>query len=276
MLSMDALVSNRLSFGDGHHHAETKVKVSIRGLNVWYDYGGKLAIKNVDLNIFDDEVTAFIGPSGCGKSTILKCLNRMTETITGVTITGDILIDGARINDSAIEVCKFRNRIGWVAQTPNPFPRSIYENVAYGARINGFVDSKAEADAFVEQCLLEANLWEEMKDQLLKPGNQLSGGQQQRLCIARALSTKPEIILMDEPCSALDPNATSRVEDLIGELRKSHAIVIVTHNMQQAARVSQRVAYFHLGEMLECGDTEEVMSRPKTQKCHDYITGRFG
>jgi phosphate transport system ATP-binding protein len=276
MISMDALVNNRLSFGDGHHHNENKVKISIHDLNVWYEYGSKHALKNVNLNIHDHEVTAFIGPSGCGKSTLLKCLNRMSETIDGVTITGEILIDGASINDSAIEVCKLRSRFGWVAQMPNPFPRSIYENVAYGARINGFVDNKAEADVFVEQCLTEANLWNEVKDQLLRPGNQLSGGQQQRLCIARALSTKPEIILMDEPCSALDPNATSRIEDLIDELRESHAIVIVTHNMQQAARVSQRVAYFHLGEMLECGDTAEVMSRPKTQKCHDYITGRFG
>ena len=273
---MDALVNNRLSFGDGHHHNENKVKISVRGLNVWYDYGSKHALKNVDLNIHGREVTALIGPSGCGKSTLLKCLNRMSETIAGVTITGDILIDGASINESAIEVCKFRSRFGWVAQLPNPFPRSIYENVAYGARINGYVDSKAESDAFVEQCLVEANLWEEVKDQLLQPGTRLSGGQQQRLCTARALSTKPEIILMDEPCSALDPNATARVEGLIDELRKSHAIVIVTHNMQQAARVSQRVAYFHLGEMLGSGDTEEVMSRPKTQKCNDYITGRFG
>ncbi len=273
---MDALVSNRLSFGDGHHHDENKIKISIHGLNVWYDYGNKHALKNVDLNIHDREVTAFIGPSGCGKSTLLKCLNRINETIPGVKITGDIVIDGASIFESAIEVCKFRSRFGWVAQLPNPFPRSIYENVAYGARINGFVNSKAETDGFVEQCLKDANLWDEVKDQLWQPGTRLSGGQQQRLCIARALSTKPEIILMDEPCSALDPNATARVEELIDKLRTSHAIVIVTHNMQQAARVSQRVAYFHLGELLESGDTEEVMLRPKTRKCSDYVTGRFG
>jgi phosphate transport system ATP-binding protein len=186
------------------------------------------------------------------------------------------VIDGASIFESEIEVCKFRSRFGWVAQLPNPFPRSIYENVAYGARINGFVNSKAETDGFVEQCLKDANLWDEVKDQLWQPGTRLSGGQQQRLCIARALSTKPEIILMDEPCSALDPNATARVEELIDKLRTSHAIVIVTHNMQQAARVSQRVAYFHLGELLESGDTEEVMLRPKTRKCSDYVTGRFG
>jgi phosphate transport system ATP-binding protein len=273
---MNTLISNQLTFGDGHHHATSHVKMEISALNVWYDYGSKHALKSVSLTIYDREVTAFIGPSGCGKSTLLKCLNRINETIPGVKVTGDILLDGMSIHDEAIEACRLRRRFGWVAQQPNPFPRSVYENVAYGARINGIAAERKDMDNFVEGCLHAAGLWDEVKDRLRESGTRLSGGQQQRLCIARALSTQPDLILMDEPCSALDPNATARVEELIDELRKSHAIVIITHNMQQASRVSQRVAYFHLGELIETGDTEEVMLRPQTRKCSDYITGRFG
>ncbi len=273
---MNVLVSDRLVFRDGHHHAVNGNRMSIRALNVWYDHGEKHSLRNVSLKIPDREVTALIGPSGCGKSTFLKCLNRILEIVPGVKITGEVLLDGESVFSETIEVCKLRRRFGWVAQQPNPFPRSIYENVAYGARIHGFIGSRSDADQVVEQCLRQANLWDEVKDMLGQQGTRLSGGQQQRLCIARALSTRPDVILMDEPCSALDPNATARVEELIDELRHSHAIVIVTHNMQQAARVSQNVAYFHLGEVVEQGDTEEVMMRPKTQKCSDYITGRFG
>lgn len=273
---MTALTSDRLVFSGGRHHHGNGNRMSVRSLNVWYGHGAKHALKNINIDIPDREVTAFIGPSGCGKSTLLKCLNRILETVPGVVIEGDILLDGESIFGAAIEPEKLRRRFGWVAQQPNPFPRSIYENVAYGARIHGLVESRAETDEFVKDCLERANLWQEVKDNLHQSGTRLSGGQQQRLCIARALSTQPEVILMDEPCSALDPTATAKVEDLIGELRGSHAIVIVTHNMQQAARVSQRVAYFHLGELVEQGDTEEVMLRPQTKRCADYITGRFG
>jgi len=273
---MNMLVSNHLSFGDGHHHAGNGTKLSIQNLNVWYDGGAKHALKDINLEISARETTALIGPSGCGKSTLLKCLNRVLEIVPKVKIDGEILLDGESIFRDEIEVNKLRSRFGWVAQQPNPFPYSIYENVAYGARINGVVATRAETDAMVEYCLRRANLWDEVSDILQQPGTRLSGGQQQRLCIARALSTRPDVILMDEPCSALDPGATAKVEDLIDELRVDHAIVIVTHNMQQAARVSQRVAFFHLGELIEVGDTEEVMMQPKTQKCSDYITGRFG
>ena len=273
---MTALTSDRLVFSGGRHHHGNGNRMSVRSLNVWYGYGSKHALKDIDIDIPNREVTAFIGPSGCGKSTLLKCLNRILETVPGAVIEGEILLDGENIFGAAVEPDKLRRRFGWVAQQPNPFPRSIYENVAYGARIHGLVNSRAETDDFVKDCLVRANLWPEVKDNLGQSGTRLSGGQQQRLCIARALSTQPEVILMDEPCSALDPTATAKVEELIGELRSSHAIVIVTHNMQQAARVSQRVAYFHLGELVEQGDTEEVMLRPKTKRCADYITGRFG
>jgi phosphate transport system ATP-binding protein len=275
-LKMNALISNRLTFGDGHHHATSHVKIEIRALNLWYDHGSLHALKSINLTIYDREVIAFIGPSGCGKSTLLKCLNLINETIPGVKITGDILLDGMSIYDKTVEACRLRRRFGWVAQHPNPFPRSVYENVAYGARINGIVTERKDMDNFVERCLHAAGIWDEVKDRLWESGTRLSIGQQQRLCIARALSTQPDVILMDEPCSALDPKATARVEELIDELRKNHAIVIVTHNMHQASRVSQRVAYFHLGELIEAGDTEEVMLRPKTRMCSDYVTGRFG
>ena len=273
---MASLINNQLAFHGGHHLPASTEKIAVSGLNVWYDYGKKHALKNVNLKIYHREVTALIGPSGCGKSTFLKCLNRINETVPGMTVTGDILLDGVSIHDSSIEVNKLRRRFGWVAQQPNPFPRSIFENVAYGARINGIVSGRKAMDDFVESCLRSAGLWDEVKDQLQEPGTELSGGQQQRLCIARALSTQPEVILMDEPCSALDPTATAKIEDLIDALRHSLAIIIVTHNMQQAARVSQRVAFFYLGQLMESGDTEEIMLRPQTVECNNYITGRFG
>lgn len=217
-----------------------------------------------------------IGPSGCGKSTFLKSLNRINESFLGVTTTGDIRLDGESIFAAAIDPCMLRSRFGWVAQMPNPFPSSIYSNVAYGARLHGLVSSRAETDALVEACLRSAELWDEVKDRLDESGRRLSGGQQQRLCIARALATSPEVLLMDEPCSALGPGASAKVEELIAQLRVDHAIVIVTHSMQQAARVSQRVAYFYLGEILETGDTTDVMLHPRTQRCADYVAGRFG
>jgi phosphate transport system ATP-binding protein len=267
---------SQLSFNDGHHHDGRPVKIAVRNVDVWYGEGAKHALKNVTLDIFDREVTAFIGPSGCGKSTLLKCINRMIETIPGARVSGDILLDGKDIRDPALEPCLLRKRFGWVAQQPNPFSRSVAANVAYGARLHGLVTSRAETNEWVEHCLRAANLWDEVKDRLRDAGTSLSGGQQQRLCIARALSTKPDVILMDEPCSALDPIATGKVEDLIDELKQDYAIVIITHNMQQAARVSQRTAFFHLGKLVEADDTEELMLRPKTQQCQAYITGRYG
>jgi phosphate transport system ATP-binding protein len=275
-MSMSVILSDRLTFHDGHHRVANGTHLSVQGLSVWYDHGAKHSLKDINLDIPNHEVTAFIGPSGCGKSTLLKCFNRILETVPGVKIAGDVLLDGESVFRKEIEVCKLRRRFGWVAQQPNPFPSSIYKNVSYGALIHGFVNSRSETDAFVESCLRKANLWDEVKDILQQTGTRLSGGQQQRLCIARALSTHPDVILMDEPCSALDPGATAKVEELIDELRATHTIVIVTHNMQQAARVSQRVAFFHLGELIEQGDTEEVMLRPRTRKCSDYITGRTG
>ena len=259
---------------DGHHRSNLPVKVSVRHLDAWF--GAKQALRDVSLDIYDAEVTAVIGPSGCGKTTLLRCLNRINETIPGFRTTGEILLDGGSIFEPGIEVDALRRRFGWVAQMPNPFPWSIRENVAYGARIHGIVAGRAETDAYVERCLRRADLWDEVKDILHEPGTHLSNGQQQRLCIARALSTEPDVILMDEPCSALDPTSTARVEMLIDELRHEHPIVIVTHNMQQAARVSQRAAFFHLGELIEIGDTEDIFVRPKTDLCSRYVTGRFG
>lgn len=218
---------DRLTFHDGRHHNGNVTRLSVRNLNVWYDGGAKQSLKDINLDIPDREVTAFIGPSGCGKSTLLKCLNRILETVPGVRISGDVLLDGKSIFRREVEVCQLRRRFGWVAQQPNPFASSIFENVAYGARIHGITRSRAEAKDVVERCLRRANLWDEVKDILGQPGYRLSGGQQQRLCIARALSTNPDVILMDEPCSALDPSATSKVEELIDELRDTHAIVIV-------------------------------------------------
>ena len=227
------------------------------------------------IHIFN-EVVAFIGPSGCGKSTFLRCLNRMNDTITGCRVTGQIKLDSDDIYDKSIDVVQLRARIGMVFQKPNPFPKSIYENVAYGPRIHGMVNTKAELDDLVRASLERAGLLKEVATRMEEPGTSLSGGQQQRLCIARAIAVNPEVILMDEPCSALDPIATAKIEELIDELRESYTIVIVTHSMQQAARVSQRTAYFHLGDLIEVGETDQVFTNPKHKLTEDYITGRFG
>jgi len=239
-------------------------------------YGEKQALREVSIQVHDDKVTAFIGPSGCGKSTFLRCLNRMNDTIAGARVAGHIELDGADINSPDMDVVQLRARVGMVFQKPNPFPKSIYENVAYGPRIHGLADGKADMDAIVEKSLRRAGLWEEVKDRLQESGTALSGGQQQRLCIARAIAVDPEVILMDEPCSALDPIATAKIEELIHELRGRYAIAIVTHNMQQAARVSQRTAFFHLGELIEYGKTKDIFTNPREQRTQDYITGRYG
>ena len=239
-------------------------------------YSDKQALKDVSIDIHDDRVTAFIGPSGCGKSTFLRCLNRMNDTIPSARVTGNISLDGEDINSAAMDVVQLRARVGMVFQKPNPFPKSIFENVAYGPRIHGLAQGKAEMEAIVEKSLKRAGLWDEVKDRLAESGTALSGGQQQRLCIARAIAVDPEVILMDEPCSALDPIATAKIEELIHDLRGRYAIAIVTHNMQQAARVSQRTAFFHLGEMVEYGKTSEIFTNPVQKRTQDYITGRYG
>jgi phosphate transport system ATP-binding protein len=244
--------------------------------NVDIFYGDKQAIKNVSIDVPMEHVTAFIGPSGCGKSTFLRTLNRMNDTIASARVAGDIRLDGEDIYSPAMDVVQLRARVGMVFQKPNPFPKSIYENVAYGPRIHGLANSKAEMDQIVEQSLRRAGLWDEVKDRLAESGTALSGGQQQRLCIARAIAVDPEVILMDEPCSALDPIATAKIEELIHELRGRYAIVIVTHNMQQAARVSQRTAFFHLGTLVEYGETSDIFTNPREERTKDYITGRYG
>jgi phosphate transport system ATP-binding protein len=249
-------------------------KITARDVNVYY--GDAHAIKSVSVDILDKTVTAFIGPSGCGKSTFLRCLNRMNDTIDICRVTGQILLDGGDIYARSVDPALLRARVGMVFQKPNPFPKSVYDNVAYGPRIHGLAVRRAELDDIVEQSLRRASLWEEVKDRLHEPGTGLSGGQQQRLCIARAIATAPEVLLMDEPCSALDPIATARIEELIDELRTNLAIVIVTHSMQQAARVSQRTAFFHLGVMVEFGDTSDIFTNPDDERTQDYITGRFG
>jgi phosphate transport system ATP-binding protein len=254
----------------------TAVKPRIVARNVNVHYGEKHAIQNVSLDIGRNEVIALIGPSGCGKSTFLRCLNRMNDTIVGCRVTGSIRLDGEDIYDPAMDVVPLRAQVGMVFQKPNPFPKSIYENVAYGPRIHGLTSSKAELEEVVETSLRRAGLWDEVKDYLDHPGTSLSGGQQQRLCIARTIAVNPEVILMDEPCSALDPIATARIEQLIDELRVLYTIAIVTHSMQQAARVSQRTAYFHLGKLIEVGETAQVFTNPQHQLTEDYITGRFG
>jgi phosphate transport system ATP-binding protein len=239
-------------------------------------YGDKQALKDVSIKIYDDLVTAFIGPSGCGKSTFLRCLNRMNDTIPSARVVGTIELDGEDITSAAMDVVQLRARVGMVFQKPNPFPKSIFDNVAYGPKIHGIANSKAELEHIVENSLKRAGLWDEVKDRLQESGTALSGGQQQRLCIARAIAVDPEVILMDEPCSALDPIATAKIEELIHELRGRYAIAIVTHNMQQAARVSQRTAFFHLGELVEYGKTSEIFTNPHEQRTQDYITGRYG
>src|SRR5689334_2625974 len=244
--------------------------------NVNVHYGDKHAIHDVNIDIARNQVLAMIGPSGCGKSTFLRCINRMNDTIEGARVTGAIVLDGKDIHDRRQDVVQLRARVGMVFQKPNPFPKSIYENVAYGPRIHGLAGDRTELDEIVTTSLQRAGLWEEVKERLHQPGTGLSGGQQQRLCIARTLAVNPEVILMDEPCSALDPIATARIEDLIDELRASYAIVIVTHSMQQAARVSQRTAYFHLGDLIEVGETDRIFTNPRHKLTEDYITGRFG
>jgi phosphate transport system ATP-binding protein len=249
-------------------------RMRCRDVNVFY--GEKQAIQSVSLDIGRNEVIAMIGPSGCGKSTFLRCLNRMNDTIDGCRVTGEISLDGMDIYADKVDVVPLRAQVGMVFQKPNPFPKSIYDNIAYGPKIHGLVESKSEMDAVVETSLKRAGLWNEVKDRLDQPGTGLSGGQQQRLCIARTIAVSPEVILMDEPCSALDPIATARIEELIGELREQYTIVIVTHSMQQASRVSQRTAYFHLGDLIEVGSTIQIFTNPKHQLTEDYITGRFG
>ncbi|MGJ8587080.1 MAG: phosphate ABC transporter ATP-binding protein PstB [Yoonia sp.] len=249
-------------------------KISARGVQVYY--GETHAIKDVSVEIDDNTVTAFIGPSGCGKSTFLRCLNRMNDTIDIARVTGDILIDGEDIYDSRVDPVQLRAKVGMVFQKPNPFPKSIYDNVAYGPKIHGLARNKADLDEIVEKSLRKAALWEEAKDRLDKPGTGLSGGQQQRLCIARAIATAPEVLLMDEPCSALDPIATAQVEELIDELRQSFSVVIVTHSMQQAARVSQKTAFFHLGHLVEYDDTDKIFTNPQDPRTESYISGRIG
>tara|TARA_R110000851_G_scaffold165704_3_gene310741 strand:- start:865 stop:1695 length:831 start_codon:yes stop_codon:yes gene_type:complete len=252
----------------------TYPRIECRNINVFY--GEKQAIFDISLPIPDRSVTALIGPSGCGKSTFLRCLNRMNDTIETCKVTGEIIMDGENINNPDIDPVLLRSRVGMVFQKPNPFPKSIYDNIAYGPRIHGMAESREDLDAMVEKSLRRAGLWNEVKDRLSSPGNSLSGGQQQRLCIARAIAVRPEVILMDEPCSALDPVATARIEELIDDLRKRYCIVIVTHSMQQAARVSQRTAFFHLGELVEMGDTDQIFTNPQERRTEDYITGRFG
>ena len=252
----------------------TDIKFSARNVDVFY--ADTHAIKAVDVDIVDKTVTAFIGPSGCGKSTFLRCLNRMNDTIDICRITGQITLDGEDIYHPKVDPVQLRQRVGMVFQKPNPFPKSIYDNVAYGPRIHGLAKNKVDLDVIVEKSLRRAALWGEVKDRLQEPGTGLSGGQQQRLCIARAIATAPEVLLMDEPCSALDPIATSQIEDLIDELRERFSVVIVTHSMQQAARVSQKTAFFHLGDLVEFGDTQQIFENPQDPKTESYISGRIG
>ncbi|GAB6193117.1 phosphate ABC transporter ATP-binding protein PstB [Desulfocastanea catecholica] len=249
-------------------------RMTCRDVEVYY--GEKCAINKISIDVDCNEVLAMIGPSGCGKSTFLRCLNRMNDTVPSCRVMGDIRLDDIDIYHPSIDVVPLRARVGMVFQKPNPFPKSIYDNVAYGPRIHGLTRNKAELDEIVETSILKAGLWEEVKDRLQEPGTGLSGGQQQRLCIARAIAVSPEVILMDEPCSALDPIATAKVEELIAELRTQFSIVIVTHAMQQAARVSQRTAYFHLGDLIEVGPTDKIFTNPRHRLTEDYITGRFG
>ena len=257
----------------GNIHVDNP-RMTARNVDVFY--GDKHAIDNISLDIGASQVISFIGPSGCGKSTFLRCLNRMNDTIDICKVEGEIKIDQQNIYDPAIDVVSLRARVGMVFQKPNPFPKSIFDNIAYGPRIHGLAASKVELDQIVESSLQRAGLWGEVKDRLDQPGTGLSGGQQQRLCIARAIAVSPEVILMDEPCSALDPIATAKVEELIHELREQYTIVIVTHSMQQAARVSDRTAYFHLGKLVEVGETKQIFTNPQHELTQDYITGRFG
>ena len=271
---MHAMVHLERPAGSPANASNMATKVFARGVNVYY--GEKHALKDVNLDVPERAVTALIGPSGCGKSTFLRCINRMNDTIPIARITGKIEIDSQDIYDPTLDVVQLRARVGMVFQKPNPFPKSIYENVAYGPRIHGFAKSKQDLDEIVMTSLKKASLFEEVKDRLQDSGTSLSGGQQQRLCIARAIAVSPEVSLMDEPCSALDPIATAKIEELIDELRANFTIIIVTHSMQQAARVSQRTAFFHLGVLVEEGATETMFTTPRDRRTQDYITGRFG
>jgi phosphate transport system ATP-binding protein len=266
--AMAATSSGKVSV-EGHG-----VKVAARNVDVFY--GDKQALNSVSIDIREHAVTAFIGPSGCGKTTFLRCLNRMNDTIDICRVTGEITLDGKDIYDPSLDVVELRARVGMVFQKPNPFPKSIFENVAYGPRIHGLATTKADLEEIVVTSLKKATLFDEIKDRLNEPGTGLSGGQQQRLCIARAIAVSPEVILMDEPCSALDPIATAKIEELMDELKANYTIIIVTHSMQQAARVSERAAFFHLGVLVEEGDTEQVFTNPRDKRTQDYITGRFG
>ena len=264
---------------DTSHRVENAVTpkdIKIQARQVQVFYGDKQALKDVDVDILDKTVTAFIGPSGCGKSTFLRCINRMNDTIPIARVEGEILLDGEDVYDRRVDPVQLRAKVGMVFQKPNPFPKSIYDNVAYGPRIHGLARNRAELDDVVEKALRGAALWNEVKDRLSEPGTGLSGGQQQRLCIARAVATSPEVLLMDEPCSALDPIATAQVEELIEELRTRFSVVIVTHSMQQAARVSQKTAFFHLGNLVEYGDTDDIFTKPQDSRTEAYISGRIG
>ena len=252
----------------------TQPRIRTRSVSVYYDQ--QAAIKNINLDVFGNQVLALIGPSGCGKSSFLRCLNRMNDTIPNCRVSGEIFLDEQDIYAPTLDVVQLRMKVGMVFQKPNPFPKSIYDNVAYGLRIHGLVRSRADTDQRVKKCLRKAGLWSEVKDKLHLPGTSLSGGQQQRLCIARAIAIDPEVILMDEPCSSLDPIATAYIEDLIDSLSKKYAIIVVTHSIQQASRISQRTAYFHLGRLIEVGDTKQLFTSPRELLTNDYITGRFG
>ena len=251
-----------------------KVTISVQNISVFYD--GKMAVDNISMNINQNEVTALIGPSGCGKSTFIRCLNRMNDVIENCTIEGKIILNGINIYNPEVDIVKLRTNIGMVFQKPNPFPKSIYDNIIYAPRLHGLVNKKSESDDLVEKSLSEAGLFNEVKDRLNDSGTSLSGGQQQRLCIARAIAVNPSVILMDEPCSALDPIATAVIEELIDSLKKKITIIIVTHNMQQAARVSEKTAFFHLGKLIEFSDTSKIFTNPKEKRTLGYITGRFG
>ena len=271
----DTIFQGKVSESDGaESNLSQKYRMTAKNVNVYYSEIH--AIKNLSLSIRENEVLSIIGPSGCGKSTFLRCLNRINDIVEGCRITGEIMLDGVDIHGGELDVVELRARVGMVFQKPNPFPKSIYDNIAYGPRLHSMVNSREETDEVVYSCLKQVGLLSEVEDRINKSGTELSGGQQQRLCIARALAVKPDVILMDEPCSALDPIATAKIEDLIDELRTQYSIVIVTHSMQQAARVSQRTAYFNLGDLIEVGDTGEVFTNPKHKLTEDYITGRVG
>ena len=272
--SVDSATAASTAAAASPSDAAVENRMTARKVNLWY--GDKQALFDVDMDVPDRQVTALIGPSGCGKSTFLRCFNRMNDTIDICRIEGDIRLDNEDIYDKAVDVVQIRARVGMVFQKPNPFPKSIYENIAYGPTIHGLAADKSDMDEIVETSLKGAGLWNEVKDRLDGPGNGLSGGQQQRLCIARAIAVSPEVILMDEPCSALDPIATAHIEELIDELRQNFTIAIVTHNMQQAARVSQKTAFFHLGKLIEHNDTDQIFTNPRESMTQDYITGRFG